>query len=294
VNLAVTAVLTGLAVGSVYGLIAIGYTVVFNATRVFNLAQGDLVMVGVLLSYYALEILHWPQAAAFMVVVTGTTMLAVFEERFVVRPFLGRKRDNIGWFIATLAFSLVIETVAINLYGYRPPEPIPSPLSDRALHVGSAVISPQLLLAVVALVVITVGIEGFYHHTWVGRSMRATAQDRDLAAMRGIEPGAMSMLAFALAGLLAGVGGYVIGPIVLSNVSIGLTYSLKGFITLAVGGFGSIRGAIVGAWALGVAEQLFDLYGSPRYELVVGLALLMLVLAVRPTGLYGGELARRV
>jgi branched-chain amino acid transport system permease protein len=251
-------------------------------------------MVGVLLSYYLLDVEHLPEAAAAVVVLAAVTGLAVFEERFVVRPFLSRRQDNIGWFIATLAFSLIIETVVVKLYGNKPPEPIPSPLSTHAIDIAGQSLSPQLLVAIAALVVITIAIELFYNHTWIGRAMRATAQDRDLAALRGIEPTRISMLAFAIGGLVAGIAGFAIAPIVFANTSLGLTYSLAGFITLAIGGFGSIRGAVAGAWLLGVAEQLFDLYGSPRYQSVIDLVLLMVVLIVRPNGLFGNLSVRRV
>src|SRR5262245_56208390 len=102
-------------------MIAVGYTVVYNATRVFNLAQGELFMVGVMLSYFCLVVLHWPQVVAFVVVLAGVTLLSVFEERVIVRPFLRRSGgglwgSGIGWFIATLAFGLIVQTVAIDLY----------------------------------------------------------------------------------------------------------------------------------------------------------------------------------
>lgn len=293
-TLALHAIVTGLAVGSVYGLIAIGYTVVFNATRVFNLAQGDLVMLGVLLSYYALDVQHWPEVAALLLVVFGVPAVSLVEERFVVRPFLRRSGDNLGWFIATLAFSLIIETVVTDLYGDRPPEPVPSPLSDHPVHIGSLSFSPQLLLAIGAIVIVMILIDLFYTRTWLGRAMEATAEDRDLAAMRGIQPARISALAFAIAGLIGGIAGFVIAPVVFANVSIGLTYSLKGFIALAIGGFGSIRGAVVGAWLLGISEQLFDLYANPSYEILASVILLVLVLSIRPTGLFSRAEARRV
>jgi branched-chain amino acid transport system permease protein len=293
-DLFVNAVVTGLAIGSVYGLIALGYTLVFNATRVFNLAQGDLVMLGVLISFWVLDIQHWPELAALLLVLVAVPGVSLVEERFVVRPFLSRPSSNIGWFISTLAFSLVVETVVIILYGNRPPEPVPSPLSSHAIRFGSISLSPQLFVAILSIIVVTVLVELFYHRTWLGRAMRASADDREVAALRGISPILISRLAFLLGGVVAAIGGFVIAPVVFANVSIGLSYSLKGFIALAVGGFGSIRGALIGSWALGIAEQLFDLYANPQYEVVAGLVLLMLILAVRPTGIFGGGEVRQV
>lgn len=288
------AIVTGLAIGAIYGLIAIGYTVAFNATRVFNLAQGDLVMIGVLLSYYTLDVLHWPQWAAFLSVLAAVSVVSTVEERLVVRPFLVRSGDSIGWFISTLAFGLIIETVVVLLYGDHPPRSVPSALPSRAVHLGSVSTRWQLLLAIAALVAVALVLEAFYRRTWVGQAMRATADDREMAALRGISPARMSRLAFMIGGLIAGLAGYVVAPIVYADVTIGLTYSIKGFIALAIGGFGSIRGAIVGALAVGVAEQVFDLYVDPRYEPVAALLLLMLILAARPTGVFRSHVVREV
>jgi branched-chain amino acid transport system permease protein len=292
-HLIASAVVTGIGIGSVYGLIAIGYTVVFNATGVFNLAQGDLVMVGVILSYFMLEHLLWPQAAVVVAVIVAVTLLSVLEERVVVRPFLGR-RGGIGWFIATLAFAGILETVAGLLYGNTPVQSVPSPFSRNAIVVGPLTLQPQMLLAVGALVGVVVLAAVFYRYSWLGQAMRATAEDREAASLRGIRPGQMSTLAFALGGMVAGLAGYIVAPIVFADVTIGLNYTLTGFLALAIGGFGSRIGAIAGALLLGVSQQLFDLYVDPRYETLAGLGLLIIVLAVRPTGLFRVAAERRV
>jgi branched-chain amino acid transport system permease protein len=293
-GLLLTAVVTGLGIGSVYGLVGIGYTVVYSATGVFNLAQGDLVMCGVMFSWIFLDVLHWPQLAAFAGVLVVVTAISVAEERTVVRPFLKDNAEGIGWFIATLGFSLAVETIATILYGNRPIVAIPGFLPQVGLHAGPVSTTPQLLLSLATLVVIVGAIEVFYARTWMGRAMRATAQDRTAAALRGISPDRVGAFAFALGGLVAGVAGFVVAPIVFSNVTIGLSYSLKGFLALAIGGFGSIRGAVAGALVLGVGEQIFDLYVSPLFEQVAGLGLLLIVLALRPNGIFGRYAARRV
>jgi branched-chain amino acid transport system permease protein len=292
-SLTILAIVTGLAIGSVYGLIAIGYSVVYRASRVFNLAQGDLVMLGVMLSWYLLDELHWPQAATFVCVLVGVTLVSLAEERLVVRPFLRRGGDNIGWFIATLAFSLIVETVITNLYGNQQPNPIPS-FVGGSLRVGSVSISAQMAVAVVALVVVTVAVELLYRLTWAGIAMRAVSEDRELAVLRGIDGRGMGRLAFLIGGAIAGLAGFVLGPIVSSDPSIGLTYGLQGFVAMAVGGFGSIRGAVVGAWILGVAEQLFDRFYTSNYEILAAVGVLLLVLVAKPTGLLGSATGRTV
>ncbi|SFP69761.1 branched-chain amino acid ABC transporter permease [Amycolatopsis rubida] len=295
-NLLLNALVTGVAVGSVYGLIALGYSVVYSATHVFNLAQGNLVMAGVLLSYYTLVVLHWPQPVAFLLVAGGICALSLIEERTVVRPLLERNSagHNIGWFISTLAFGLVIETVAAVLYGDHPPLAVPSFLPASPIRLGEVSTTPQLALAVAALIVATFAIESFYRRSWLGQAMRGAAHDREVAALRGISPARVSRLAFLLGGFAAAVTGFVLAPIVFSDVTLGLSYSIKGFVALAIGGFGSIRGTLAGALVLGIGEQLFDVYVNPRYEILAALLLLLLVLGIRPNGILGARRARTV
>jgi branched-chain amino acid transport system permease protein len=293
VTLTVLAVVTGIAIGSVYGLIAIGYSVVYRATRVFNLAQGDLVMLGVMLSWYLLAVRHWSQGLTFVCVLVGVPLVSVAEERLIIRPFFKRPGDNIGWFIATLAFSLVIETFITNLYGNQQPNPIPS-LIGGSITVDGVSIANKLVLAIVALILVTVAVEIFYRKTWMGTAMRAVAEDREVATLRGIDSRRTAILAFALGGVIAAIAGFVLGPIVSSDPSIGLDYGLQGFVAMAIGGFGSLRGAVVGAWILGVAEQVFDRYYNSNYEIVAAVGVLLLILVVKPTGLFSSSNTRTV
>jgi branched-subunit amino acid ABC-type transport system permease component len=290
--LSLDAIVAGIAVGSIYGLIAIGYTVIFRATGVFNLAQGDLVMCATMFAWFLLTVWHIPQIGAFVMVLAGVPLLALFEERTVVRPFLSRGRNNIGWFISTLAFSLVLETLITKWYGDQPPLPIPSFLPTTSIHLGGVVITWQQIACIAALIIVVVALEIFYRRSWLGGAMRATAENRYLASMRGIPPNRMSQLAFLLGGGAAAVAGFISGPILSANPSIGLTYGIDGFIALALGGFGSIIGALVGALILGIGQQLFDLWVSPNYEFVAGLILFGAILVVRPRGLFGGPAAR--
>jgi branched-subunit amino acid ABC-type transport system permease component len=295
VSVFLSTVVAGLAIGSIYGLVGIGYTVSYNATRVFNLAQGDLVMVGIMASFYGLDVLKLPQIVDFILVVLFVALIAGVEERTVVRPFLKKTgAASFGWFIATLGVSAIIETIVNVLFGTHDIVSIPSPLPLSGLHVGSSVIGYQQLLVIGTFVAIIVLLDAFYARTWMGQAMLAAAEDREAASLVGINPAVMSRTAFIMAGVLAGVAGFVIAPITFSNPALGLSFTLKGFLALAIGGFGSIRGAVVGGLTLGVAEQLFDTYVSSNYEIVVGAGLVLLVLSVRPEGLFRTNAARTV
>jgi branched-chain amino acid transport system permease protein len=295
VDLFIITVIAGLAIGSIYGLVGIGFTVSFNATRVFNLAQGDLVMVGIMTSYFVLDVLKLPQIAALVLVVPFVGLIAGVEERTVVRPFLKKTgAASFGWFIATLGFSAVVETTVNVLFGHHNIVAIPSPLPLSGFHVGSAVIGYRQLLIIGTFVVVIVMLELFYARTWTGQAMRSAAEDREAASLIGVNPVVMSRTAFIMAGVIAGIAGFVIAPITFSNPTVGLGFTLNGFLALALWAVGSVRGAVAGGLALGVCEQLYDTYGSSNYEIAVGAVLLLLVLSVRPEGLFRTTSARTV
>jgi len=295
VSLFLTALVAGVAVGAIYAIVGIGYTVIFNATRVFNLAQGDLVMVGVMSSYYVLVVLKWGQLAAFILVTLFVVLIAMFEERAVVRMFL-KKQGNatFGWFIATLGFSLVLETIVNVSFGHHPITKIPSPFKLGGYHLGKVIFGYRQMFIVVTFFALIILLELFYQRTWIGQAMRGTAEDREAASLLGINPITVSRGAFALGGLVAGYAGFAIAPITFSDPTIGLAFTLKGFLALAIGGFGSIRGAIAGGLMLGIGEQLWDLYWGSKYDVLTGIILVLVALTLRPEGLFKTAAARTV
>jgi branched-chain amino acid transport system permease protein len=294
VTLFLTALFAGLAVGSVYGLIALSYTVVFSSTSIFNIAQGDLMMAGVLMSYFCLDRWHLPQIVTLLAVIAFVVALSLLEERVAVRPFLKRPGlGGLGWFIATLAFSLVIETAASDIYGQNPVAAIPGPFGGTVSIAGVRV-ADNFILAFAAMIVVMLALELFYKRSWLGTAMRGVAEDREVASLRGIDALRISRLAFIIAGLVTALAAFVVAPIVSANVSVGLVYGLKGFIALAAGGFGSLRGCVLGGLLLGIGEQMFDLYVNSNYEVLAGLILILLILAVKPTGIFGTRAVREV
>jgi branched-chain amino acid transport system permease protein len=292
----ISAVIAGVAVGSVYALIATCYSIVFTGTRVFNLAQGDLVVIGLIVTYYSLDVWHLPQIVALLLACASGVVLSFLEERFIIRRFLKMGAAGFGWFIATLALALVFESTEQLIVGNAAlyPISIPSPFGSNPIVIGSLRIEPDLLVAIVMVILVVIGIEVFYKRTFIGTSMRATAEDRELAALRGIRPERVSMIAFILAGGISGIAGFVLAPIAQLNITVGLTYGLLGFIALAIGGFGNLPGALIGAWSIGIAQQMIDTYSNSNYDILAPLFLLLLVLAIRPNGLFGARNVRSV
>jgi branched-chain amino acid transport system permease protein len=296
VTIFLSAVIAGVAVGSVYALIATCYSIVFTGTRVFNLAQGDLVVIGLIVTYYSLDVWHLPQVVALLLAASSGMVISFLEERLIIRRFLKMGSAGFGWFIATLALALVFESGEQLIVGNAAQYPIaiPSPFGSNPLVLGSLRIEPDLLVAIVMVIIVVIGIELFYKKTFIGTSMRATAEDRELAALRGIRPERVSMIAFILAGGISGIAGFVLAPIAQLNITVGLTYGLLGFIALAIGGFGNLPGALIGAWAIGISQQMIDTYSNANYDILAPLVLLLLVLAIRPNGLFGARNVRSV
>jgi branched-chain amino acid transport system permease protein len=289
------AVVAGLGTGAVYGLIALSYNVIFNSTGIFNIAQGDLVIVGVLGAYFCLDVWHLNQGVTLLFVLALVIALSLVEERIAVRPFLARPGTaGIGWFIATLGFSLILETADQDIYGDKPVASIPGVFGSSAIRIGSVSVAPRFLTAFVLALIVAAALEFFYKRTWLGTAMRGVAEDRGAASLRGIDVKRISRSAFLVAGVVSGLTAFVVAPIVSADVTVGLSLGLKAFVALAVGGFGSLRGSVIGGLLLGVWEQMFDLYISSSYEIVAGLILIVLVLVVRPSGLFGARGLREV
>lgn len=289
-----TALIAGLAVGSVYGLIGISYSIVFSSSGIFNVAQGNLLAVGVLVSYYALDDWKIPQVVALVLIVAVVVALSLVEELVAVRPIVTRGSGGITWFISTLGYGLVLSTLALKIYGSRATLAIPSAFGQTPIRIGSLAIAPKFVASFVLLLLIGFGLEAFYRRSRIGTVMRAVSEDRDVAELRGIRVIRIGQLAFVMAGVITGLAAFVIAPIVSSDISLGLLYGLKGFIALAVGGFGSMRGAALGGLLLGVSEQMLDTYWTSDYEIVAGMGLILLVLAIRPQGLFNAVRLREV
>jgi branched-subunit amino acid ABC-type transport system permease component len=206
----------------------------------------------------------------------------------------GRNARTFGWFISTLGFAAIAEAIVQVAFGSHAIVSIPGPFSLHGVHIGSVIIPYQQLFIFITFVAVIILLEVFYGRTWLGKAMRGTAEDRDAAALVGVNPSVMGQASFIMAGLIAGIAGFVIAPVTFSDPSVGLSFTIKGFVALAIGGFGSIRGAIVGGLILGLGEQYFDLYVSSNYEVLAGAMVIVVILLLRPQGLFRTTVARTV
>jgi branched-chain amino acid transport system permease protein len=287
-------VVSGLTAGSLYCLVAVGFNILYRPTKVFNFAQGDLVMVGAMASALLMTQWHWPWVPAFAAAAAAVALLALLEERVAVAPVLRRSASGTGWIITTLAVAMIMTNVVGKVWGADPiVVPAPAPLSNDMLAFAAVSISSYQVALIVLTVALVAVVELLYASLW-GKGALAVAEDRDAALLRGIDPVAISRWSFALGGAFAALTGALAAPVLSASTGLGAMLLLKGFAAAAIGGLGSNRGALLAGYLIGMAEAASALLLSPGYHNAVMLVLVLAVLLARPGGLFSSLEARTV
>lgn len=289
------AIVSGLAVGAVYALIALGYNVVFSATGILNFAHGEFFMLGTMLGAYLFVTVGLNPIIAVLLVMAIAAILGVIEERVAVRPAMGDGRGpkSLSWVLPTLGAAIMIRSVIALVFG---PElqKFPPVFPNHVWEIGGAYLSTTQLSLLVLAVASGFGLHLLYTRTDLGRSLSAVSQDADAARLRGLPITLLTAIAFALGSGLAAMAGFFAAPFVTASPFTGLVFGLKGFVAAAIGGIPDIRGAVIGGLALGVVESLgADLFGGGYRDTVV-FATLIVVLLVKPNGLLGRGEVRAV
>jgi branched-chain amino acid transport system permease protein len=287
-------IVAGLTAGSLYCLVAVGFNILFRPTKVFNFAQGELVMLGSMGLALLMSQFHWPWLAALAAAMLAVAALAMLEERVAVAPVLRRSASGTGWIITTLAVAMIITNIVGKIWG---PEPIvvaaPAPLSNDMLPWSGINVSSYQIALVLLTIVLVAGVERLYRSLW-GKAALAVAEDRDAALLRGIDPQSIGRWSFALGGAFAALTGCLAAPVLNASTTLGAMLLLKGFAAAAIGGLGSNRGALMAGYLIGLAEAASALLLSPGYHNAVMLVLVLGVLLVRPGGLFSSLEARTV
>ncbi len=281
---------SGLALGSIYGLVALGFTVIFKATDVFNFAQGMFVVVGAYLAVTAISLLGLPFPLAILFLVLASALLGAVIHIVLIQPLSGRPMLSV--IMLTIALSIVIRSVIELSYGPQG-RTLSTPLPMGVLVVGDVRMSYLHLWA--ALVSwACMGIFGaFFRFTSVGLLMRATADGHEAAVVSGVNVNAMNRLAWAIGTTLAAIGGVFLGQLQIASPELE-TIGLLALPAVVIGGLQSIPGAIIGGLLVGVIEQMAATYISPKSSDIVIYLLLLVILMVRPWGLFGQRELGRV
>jgi branched-chain amino acid transport system permease protein len=287
--------LPGLGLGALYALVGVSFNLIFAPAGTFNFAQGQIVMIGGLLALSLFQQNGWNVLLALIAVAAFGGAIALAEERIAVWPALRRDPRGIGWVLSTLAVFTIIQNVAIEQWGTTPRVVRAFPaLSITRRHILGVQVAPYFVGMVLIAVAVTVALHLFFHRSATGRAITAVAQDRDAAALRGINVRWVISLGFIMGGALAAAAGMLAVPLTLATVTVGLTFTFRGFTAAALGGMGDNVGALVGGLTLGVIEQGTQRYWQGGYVDFVILAMLLVLLLVRPEGLFGQAVERRV
>ena len=282
----------GIGIGLVYGLIAIGFCVIYNASGIVNFAQGVFVMLGGMFTHALLTRLGVPIPVSAALSVLIVASVGVLVQLLVIAPMWNRKAPLFAIILATLAVQLLIEQVVILTLGDQP-RTYPEFTPGGPLKIGPIAIGHQLFWILGCGALMVGGLALFFNRTRVGRALRACSQNREAAALLGIPVGRMLMLSFALSAGLGAAAGILITPTQYTAYSVGGPFGINGFIAAIIGGFGSAPAALVGGILLGVVQSGAIVFFGAGFKNVIALTILLVVLLFFPNGLFGG-LAKRV
>ena len=282
---------TGLALGSMYGLVALGYHITWATSRTMNFSQCHAVMVGAVIAWALVVALGWPLPIGLLATLLALAVFGALIERVAVRPFF--RASSPAWLLSTIACGIIAENVAQLLFG-KDARAFPSALTQRPILVGGAGFYPQeLLIPVVGLGLMAL-VQLFYHRTRYGRQLKAVAWNAEAAGLMGINVPRAVMASYALSALLAGVAGVLLAPLLNVAPTMGTIIGLKAFAVAIIGGLTSAPGIVLAGLGYGLLEAVVAGYVSTGAREIVGFALVILVLVVRPWGLLGAPPARRV
>ena len=284
-----------LGIGALYGLVGISFNLIFAPAGTFNFAQGQIVMLGGLLALSMYENAALPLLLVVVIVGIIGGGIGLAEEAAAVWPALRRDPNGQLWVLSTLAVFTMIQGVAVLQWGTTPEIVSAFPamsLTRKDLHGIQFV--PYYAGTFIIAVLVLVALELFFKKTSLGRAVAATAQDRQAASFRGINVRRIMMLGFFLGGALAAMSGLLAAPLTLATITIGLTFTFRGFMSAAIGGMGTNVGALAGGLILGLIETSTQKYWEGGYVNFVMLAVLLTLLLIRPQGLFGQPVARRI
>jgi len=276
----------GLSVGCIYGLIGIGFCVIYNASGIVNFAQGAFVMLGGMVTFVLLTTVGLPIIVAGTLAVAAVAALGVVIERLVVRPLWHRNATMFVMILATLAAQIVIERATLIVVGDQP-KSIPVFTDLPPIRIAGVAIGYQIIW-IVATSLLLIGLLAlFFQKTLVGRAMRACSINREAAALQGIQVSRMLALSFALSAAIGAIAGILLTPTQFTAFNVGTPFAISGFIAAIVGGFGRPFGAFLGGIALGLAQALAVFTLGSGLKNVAALSVLLVFLFFRPSGILG-------
>ena len=285
-------VISGIAQGCIYGLIALGFVLIYKATETVSFAQGDLMMLGAFAGLAGMTMLGFPFWLAVISAIGAMALLGLVTERLVIRPILGQP-----------AFSIVMLTIGLGYVGRglitmipgigTETHTLPVPYKDQAWTLGGLIVSMEQTAVIVVTAVLCAALYALFKYSKLGLAMQASSQNQLAAYYMGIPVKRLNGLVWALAAAVAAIAGLLLAPITFVHANMGFI-GLKAFPAAVVGGFGSLPGAIVGGLVIGIVESLSGFYLPEGFKDIAAYIVVLLMLMVKPNGLFGEKLRKKV
>lgn len=282
-------VASGLAMGCIYALVGLSFILIYNATHGLNFAHGELVMLGAFV-FYSMVGTNAPYWVAALGALIAMGLFGYVFQRLLFYPL--RDRPFLAFVIATIGFSIFARNLALLVWGPNPLK-VKSYFEGQVVNLFDVVLTPEHVFIVVVTAIVLALQYALFFHTDLGRRLRATAQNAEVAQLMGIRPHQMIAITFVVATLLTGIAGILVAPIFLLDTELGLNLILKAFIAVIIGGFGSVPGAVVGGIIVGLLEILVAVYISSVYKDAIAFAVLIFFLIAFPQGIFGERIAER-
>jgi branched-chain amino acid transport system permease protein len=281
--------ISGLASGALYASAALVYNVMFSTSKVLSVTTGHTAMLGGVFGAWFIGTLGVPAPAALLGSIAVGALFGLLTDLIAIRRVLARSDEHL-WLLSTLALGTMVQQ-AVALWWGTEPRPFPR-LLPQDFSAGLA--DQKYWLPIVAALLMAAGLELFYRRTLYGKLFMAMAEDAFAARARGVPTDRIRLLSYVLAGAMGGLAGFAAGQLTFAYFALGLTLTLNGFIALAVGGLGSNTGALVGGAALGILSSVTTYFIGGEYQNTVAVGLLLVVLLLKPAGLFGSAVARPV
>lgn len=282
--------LSGVTVGAVYALVALGFTIIYNASDVVNFAQGEFVMLGGMITFF-LHAAGAPLPLAAVIAILATAAIGVAMNKLTIEP--ARGAPVVSLVIITIGVSILIRGASQLIFG-KQIHTFPAFSGDDPIRILGATILPQSLWVILGAVAVFVGLWLFFTRTLLGRAVLATSNNRLAAQLVGINTTFVMTLSFALSAGIGALAGVLVTPITMTSYDVGLALALKGFAAAMLGGMGNPKGALVGGLVLGVLEGMTAGYLSSQYKDAAAFIVILAVLFFMPQGLFGRKSSDRV
>ena len=284
--------INGITLGSIYAIVALGFTLVFGVLGIINMAHGEIFMIGAFTGVIVTSKLGWPLWLAFLIAIGITSILGYLLERLALRPLRGKQGvSHLVPLISTIGVSILLENLSHHLFGAGN-HPFRTPFAEMSFQIGSITVYFVQIIIFVISVALMMALSYWLSKTKAGKALRATAENLETASILGVDTKRIIILTVVIASAMGGIAGILVGMTFNSvNPQMGLSIGLKGLAIIILGGMGNVKGAMAGGLILGLSETMLVAYGDSGYRDAIAFIMIIVILLLRPQGIFGSKTA---